>query len=115
MDMNAEAFVEIISDWVQSQPSILVADTRLDVDSTCPTELESFASLDCDTETSESGSDETEANLEIVIGAVCAAVIIVFIIVVIVIILVRRRKHTTAYGLVLISMEVTIGPAVCNG
>ena len=43
----ASDFVEIISSWVENGASLVVDDSRLSVDSTCPTYLESFETDDC--------------------------------------------------------------------
>ena len=108
-DHNADDFVVFISDWVQSEtPTVVVDGTRLDVEATCPTELESFDSFDCgakeqpETSVGDYGesSDEivTLANLAVVIGGVCALAIIVSITVIISIILcTKRKKYTTSF------------------
>ena len=46
-EYTASDFVEIISSWVENGASLAVDDSRLSVDSTCPTYLESFEADDC--------------------------------------------------------------------
>ena len=44
---RAENLVTLVSEWAQSGTSIVADSTRLDIDSTCPTQLGSFQDDDC--------------------------------------------------------------------
>ena len=44
---RADSLVTLVSAWTQSETSIVVDSTRLDVDPTCPTQLGSFQDDDC--------------------------------------------------------------------
>ena len=45
--MSANQMLHLISKWVETSPSIIVARTLLKVDPTCPTELETLLADDC--------------------------------------------------------------------
>ena len=94
---RAENLVTLVSGWVQSETSIVVDSTRLDVDPTCPTQLRSFQDGDCvltDTTGTGGGNVATFASLGVVVGVVCVLLIICSIIIVIFVVQ-RKRKHRT--------------------
>jgi len=83
--------VALVSTWAQSgTASILISvdSTRLDVDPSCPTQLESFEAGDCETT-----GGTSVAVLGGAIGAVCVLLIVTGIIIVVIILVQRRRKH----------------------
>ena len=86
---TADELVEFISEWVQTAPSLVVgpARSRVDVDSSCPTELDSFLSKDC---VSTDQGDNLAAIVGGSIGGVCALLICTF--TVIVVISLQKRK-----------------------
>ena len=45
--MSANQILHLISRWVETSPSIIVVRTLLQVDPTCPTELEALLANDC--------------------------------------------------------------------
>ena len=45
--MSANQILHLISRWVETSPSIVVVRTLLQVDPTCPTELEALLANDC--------------------------------------------------------------------
>ena len=73
-EYTASDFVEIISSWVGNGASLAVDDSRLSVDSTCPTNLESFEADDCQSPTAPIPT--TSSSNFIVIGGVAAACLI---------------------------------------
>ena len=81
-EYTASDFVEIISSWVENGASLVFDDSRLSVDPTCPTYLESFEADDCQSSsplpTSESPSPSSSDNI-IVIGGVAAACFILLV------------------------------------
>ena len=86
---TADGLVTVVSAWVQSgTTSISVASTRLDVDPSCPTQLESFQAGDC-----EITGGTNVAVLGGAIGAVCVLLIVIGIVIVIVILVQRKRKQ----------------------
>ena len=94
---RAENLVTLVSEWVQSETSIAVDSTRLDVDPTCPTQLRSFQDGDCvltDTTGTGGGNVATFASLGVVAGVVCVLLIICTIIIVIFVVQ-RKKKHRT--------------------
>jgi len=76
---TADGLVALVSTWAQSGTSISVDSTRLDVDSSCPTQLESFEAGDCESEIT--GGPVTggmnASALGGTIGAVCVLLIVV--------------------------------------
>ena len=116
---RAENLVTLVSEWAQSETSIVVDSTRLDIDPTCPTQLGSFQDGDCEltntpgtdttgtdtTGTDTTGTDTTgtgvvggnvatSASLGVVVGVVCVLLIICSIIIMIFVIR-KKRKHRT--------------------
>ena len=106
---RAENLVTLVSEWAQSETSIVVDSTRLDIDPTCPTQLGSFQDGDCELTntpgTDTTGTDTTgtgvvggnvatSASLGVVVGVVCVLLIICSIIIMIFVIR-KKRKHRT--------------------
>ena len=85
---TADGLVVLVSTWAQSGTSISVDSTRLDVDPSCPTQLESFQAGDC-----EITGGTNVAVLGGAIGAVCVLLIVIGIVIVIVILVQRKRKQ----------------------
>ena len=93
---TADGLVALVSTWAQSGTSISVDSTRLDVDPSCPTQLESFEAGDCESETvtgQPAASGVNVAALGGAIGAVIVLLILVIAVLVVVILLQRTRKH----------------------
>jgi len=93
---TADGLVTLVSTWAQSGTSISVDSTRLDVDPSCPTQLESFEAGDCESETvtgEPAASGVNVAALGGAIGTVIVLLILVIAVLVVVILLQRTRKH----------------------
>ena len=95
-ESTAGSLVVFISQWVQDGASIFVAGVRLDVDSTCPTELDSFNSEDCKAVITDDG--ETSGGLETIVGSIVGVigillVLLLIAVVVLVVVFIRRKKH----------------------
>ena len=92
---TADGLVTLVSTWAQSgTTSISVDSTRLDVDPSCPTQLESFQVGDCESETvTDEPGGTSAAALSGAIGAVCVLLIVIGIIIVVVILVQRTRKQ----------------------
>ena len=58
---RADNLVTLVSGWAQSETSIVVDSTRLDIDPACPTQLGSFQDGDCEL-TNTPGTDTTGAD-----------------------------------------------------
>jgi len=103
---DADDIVKILSDWVESMPSMTISGIALAIDPGCPAMLDSFDSNDCVTEapptdqtnqtSSSSSSSSLSSSTGITAGAVAAAVILLLIIVVL-IILYQRHKSRYRY------------------
>ena len=91
---TADSLVALVSAWAQSgTTSISVDSTRLDVDPSCPTQLESLEAGDCESAvTGEPGSINVAA-LGGAIGAVCVLLIVVSTVLVVIILVQRTRKQ----------------------
>ena len=75
---DADDIVHLLSDWVESEPSVTVNRITLELVPDCPTILDSFDSNDCEAlpdQTNQSSS--SSASVGIIIGAVIAAVVAV--------------------------------------
>ena len=89
---RADSLVTLVSGWVQSETSIVVDSTRLDIDPTCPTQLGSFQDGDCQlvltdpTGTDIIGNVATAAALGGALGitgvllTICSIMLIVFVV-----------------------------------
>ena len=89
---TATQLVDFISQWVQSAPSLVVGPSmsRLDVDTDCPTQLDSFLSEDC----AAMNQGKTQ-SIGPIFGGVLAGICVVFIFtgIVIVVKCIRKRRQ----------------------
>ena len=101
---DADDIVILLSDWVESKPSVRVNRITLELDPNCPTMLDSFDSNDCEAlpdQTNPSPSSSSSSSVGIIIGAVIAVVVILLLITAIVmIIMYRRRKLSYRYKVI---------------
>ena len=116
---DADDIVKILSDWVETMPSVRVNRVTLDLDPACPAMLDSFDSNDCVTEVqptdqtnqppSSSSSSSSSLSVGIIVGAIVAAVVILLLIIVIlIIILYYRRKSSYRYKTISINAIITL-------
>ena len=95
---DADSIVDIISEWVQSNPSVTADKVLLEIDAGCPAMLESVTSDDCVNETppprQSSSPSSSSLPIGIIIGAVVAAVIVLLIVG---IVMYYRQKSTHRY------------------
>jgi len=93
---TADGLVALVSTWAQSgTTSISVDSTRLDVDPSCPIQLQSFEAGDCESETvtgEPAASGVNVAALGGAIGTVIVLLILVTAVLVVVTLLQRTRK-----------------------
>ena len=103
---DADDIVILLSDWVESKPSVRVNRITLELDPNCPTTLDSFDSNDCEVSSNEtnpsspsasSSSSSSSSSIGIIIGVVIAAVVILLLITAVVMIMYRRRKLSYRY------------------
>ena len=94
---TAEDLVVFISEWVQDGASIVVDGIRLDIDSTCPAELESFSFEDCETNQETTGGiQESDTSVGVIVGSVLGGVcvlLLAMLVIGVVCVMKRRRKH----------------------
>ena len=91
---RADDLVALVTTWAQSgTTSINVDSTRLDVDSSCPTQLESFEAGDCESATAIGPGGMNIAAVGGAIGTVCVLLIVGSTIVVVIILVQRTRKQ----------------------
>ena len=102
---DADNIVDVISNWVKSNPSVRVDEVILDIDPDCPAMLESVTADDCASETPpprqsspSSSSSSSSLPVGIIIGIVVAAVIVLlFIMIIVGIVIYGRRKSSYRY------------------
>ena len=105
---DADDIVNLLSNWVESMPSMTVNGIALTLDPGCPAMLDSFDSNDCVTEaphtdqtnqpTSSSSSSSSSSSVGIIVGATVAAVVILLLIIVAIILYIYyRRKSSYRY------------------
>ena len=99
---DADDIVAIINQWVQTEPSVGVNGVTLDIDSGCPTMLDSFAAGDCivpsvQTNSPSSSSSSSSPPYGIMIGAGVAVVIIILLLIIVIVIIVVYRRHKSTY------------------
>ena len=106
---DADNIVAVLSEWVESEPSVVVNRVTLDIDSGCPTMLESFNSNDCEIppdgtdpslsspSSSPSSSSSSSSSVGIIVGVVVAAVVFVLLLITAVVIIVMYRRHKSSY------------------
>ena len=94
---TADGLVALVSTWAQSgTTSISVDSTRLDVDPSCPTQLQSFEAGDCESETVTGEPAASGVNVAVLggaIGTVIVLLILVIAVLVVVTLLHRTRKR----------------------
>ena len=101
---DADDIVNLISEWVQSKPSVTVNKVILEIDPDCPAMLDSLTSDDCATkapppnQVNQSSSSSSSLPIGIIVGAAVAAVIILLLIIIIVAIVMYRRRRKSSYG-----------------
>ena len=108
---DADDIVATINKWVQTEPSVRVNGVTLDVDSGCPTMLDSFAADDCivppvqtdppPSPSSSSSSSSSSPPYGIIIGAGVAVVVIILLLIIVIVIIVVYRRHKSTYKYVL--------------
>ena len=100
---DADNIVDLISDWIKSNPSVTVDKVILEIDPDRPAMLESVTADDCASETppprqSSPSSSSSSLPVGIIIGIVVAAVIVLlFIMIIVGIVIYRRRKSSYRY------------------
>ena len=100
---DADNIVDLISDWIKSNPSVTVDKVILEIDPDRPAMLESVTADDCASETppprqSSPSSSSSSLPVGIIIGIVVAAVIVLlFIMIIVGFVIYRRRKSSYRY------------------
>ena len=93
---NANNIVTMLNEWVESEPSVRVDGSTLDIDSNCPTMLDSFKSSDCEVPT-EGTKPSPSSSTGIIIGAAVAAAVVVLFLITAVVIITMYRRHKSSY------------------
>ena len=104
---TADGLVTLVSTWAQSGTSISVDSTRLDVDPSCPTQLESFQAGDCETT-----GGTSVAALGGAVGAVCVLLIVIGIIIVVVILV--QNRNSSGNGMTVVSCRYSYPSSSCK-
>ena len=93
---DADDIITVLSEWVGSEPSVRVNRVTLDIDSDCPTMLDSFNSNDCEAP-SDGTNPSSSSSVGIIVGAVVAAVVVILLLITAVVIIVMYRRHKSSY------------------
>ena len=102
---DADNIVVVLSEWVESEPSVRVNRVTLDIDSGCPTMLESFNSNDCEMPSDEtnpslsssSSPSSSSSSVGIIVGAAVAALVVILLLITAVVIIVMYRRQKSIY------------------
>ena len=86
---DADNIVAVLSEWVESEPSVRINRVTLDIDSNCPTMLASFDSNDC--EAPSDRKNPSSSSVGIIVGA--AAVVILLLLITAVVIIIMYHRH----------------------
>ena len=124
---DADDIITEMSEWVQTEPSVIVNGVTLDLDPSCPVMLDSFASPDCvidapptdqpDQPSNTPPADQSSSSSDgILIGVVAAAVVIILLLIIIIVIIVvyHKCRHKSSYRYVGLKIHA-ISLTVCLG
>ena len=92
---DADNIVAVLSEWVESEPPVVVNRVTLGIDSNCPTMLESLKSNDCEIPSDLSSS--SSSSVGIIVGAAVAAVVVILLLITAVVIIIMYRRHKSSY------------------
>ena len=93
---DADNIVTVLNEWVESEPSVRVNRVTLDIDSNCPTMLDSFSSNDCEAP-SDGTSQTSSPSVGIIVGAAVTAVVVMLLLITAVVIITVYRRHKSSY------------------
>ena len=97
---DADDIVNDISQWVQTEPSVIVNGITLAIDPDCPAMLDSFDSNDCVTETHSDQTNPPSSSsipITIIIGAAVAIVVIILLVIIVVVVFVMYHRRMSKY------------------
>ena len=95
---DADGIVDVISDWVESKPSVTVNGLALAVDPKCPAMLDSFDSSDCVVPNQANPSSPSSSqSIGTIIAAVVATIIAVLLLVTVVVVIIIYHRHKSSY------------------
>ena len=89
--------INVISDWVESKPSVTVTGLALAVDRNCPAMLDSFDSSDCVVPNQDNPSSSSSQSVGAIIGAVVAAVVAVLLLVTLMVVIIMYHRYKSSY------------------
>ena len=104
---DADDIIIELSEWVQTEPSVIVTGVTLYLDPSCPVLLDSFASPDCVTDIPPdqairpSSSSSSSPSVGAIIGVAVAVVVIITILIIVILTIVMYRKRKSTYRYVL--------------
>ena len=95
---DADSIVNILSDWVESKPSVTVNGLALAVDPNCPAMLDSFDSSDCVIPNQANPpSSSSSQSIGIIIGAIVVTVIAILLLITVIVIIIMYYRHKSSY------------------
>ena len=105
---DADNIVVVLSEWVESEPSVVVNRVTLDIDSGCPTMLESLESNDCILSDGTNQSSSSSTSVGIIVGAAVAAIVVILLLITAVVIIIMYRRHKSSYRYKVCILHLTL-------
>jgi len=98
---DADDIVKILSDWVETMPSVRVNGIALAINPACPAMLDSFDSNDCVTEVPQtnqpSSSSSSSSSVGIIVGVVVAATVVILLLIIVAAIIILHQRNRSSY------------------
>ena len=94
--VSVEDFIQLLEDWVKTNPYISVQDQLLNVQSSCPVKISSFDDPPCLDESTTEPPPATSLKLEVISGIIFTAAFLVGVLVATIVIVLLRRKAVIA-------------------
>ena len=93
---DADNIVAVLSEWVESEPPVVVNRVTLDIDSNCPTMLESLKSNDCEIPSDVTNPSSSSSSVGIIVGAAVAAIVVILLLITAVVIIIMYCRHKSS-------------------
>ncbi len=88
-DLSTSKVLEYIEKWIHSTPIVIIQNLNLNLNSTCPTVIADFNSLECPVQVPFSDME----NTAVIVGSVIATSIIIFVMFVFLAVVIATKKH----------------------
>ncbi len=88
-DLSTSKVLVYIEKWIRSTPSVIIQNLNLILNSTCPTAIPDFDSLECSVQVPFSDME----NTDVIVGSVIATSIIIFVMFIFLSVVIAIKKH----------------------